>query len=95
MRQRGSGDPELVRADEPPLRRQLSPDFGMNTRDLLGDLDRPNAREQVLDKRSAANSPRAARPLHSVKELADGDHADRPFVVTDCPLDLRIDNPPL
>jgi hypothetical protein len=42
MRQRGGGDPQVVRADELPLRRQLSPEDGVNTRDLFGDLDRPH-----------------------------------------------------
>lgn len=90
MRQRGGGDPEVVRADELPLRRQLSPDVGVNTRDLLGDLDRPHAGEQMLDERASASSLRATRSVHPLKEFADGDDADGPVLLTDCPLDFRI-----
>ncbi len=41
MRQRGGRDPEVVRADELTLGRQLGPDIRVNSRNLLGDLNRP------------------------------------------------------
>ncbi len=90
MRQGGGGDPEVVRADELPVRRQLSPDVGVNTRDGLGDLDRSHAGEQMLDEGASASSLRAARSVHPLQELADRDDADRPVFVTDCRLDLGI-----
>ena len=90
MRQRGGGDPEVVRADELPLRRHSSPDVGVNTRDLLGDLDRAHAGEQMLDERASASSLRATHSVHPLKEFADGDDADGPALLTDCPLDLRV-----
>ena len=63
MRQCSSGDPEIVRADELTLGRQLSPNVCMNSRDLFGDLDRSNPAKQVLYERSA---PRALSPTGAV-----------------------------
>jgi hypothetical protein len=54
------------------LRRQLGPEIGVNARDLLGDLDRPHAGEQVLDECAASSAPLSVRPVHAVQQFADG-----------------------
>jgi hypothetical protein len=54
----------------------------------IGDGDRWQAREQVLDERAATSPSRAAGAVDAVQQLAHRDDADRAILDTEEPLDL-------
>jgi hypothetical protein len=90
VRERGGRYPEVVCADELPPARELGPNVSVNARDLLGDLNCPHASEQMFDECAAASARCAPRAMHAVQELADGDDADRPVLIADRALNIRI-----
>src|SRR4051812_17655915 len=70
------GDPEVVRTDHLAAPGELCPDIGMHTGDRLGDRDRLQAGEQMLDERTAPRTARPRRTMYAVQQLADGHDAD-------------------
>ena len=89
MSDRGRGDPEIVRADDLPAFGELCPDVSVHPRDRLGDRDRLQPCEQVLDERAAARAASPGRAVHAVQQLAYRDDADRALLVAEQAIDLR------
>jgi len=81
-------NPEIVRSDHLTSRAQRRPDVGVDASDRLGDRERLDAREHVLDERAAPGSTRPGRTMHAVEQLADRDDADRPCLFSDQRLEL-------
>jgi hypothetical protein len=67
---------------------EFRPEFGVHARDRLGDRHWLESCENVLDERSPSISTGARGPVHTVQELADGDHADRALLRADESLEV-------
>jgi len=61
----------------------------MDSSDLGGDGYRRQSGEQMLNDRAAASPARSSCPMHPVQQLAHRDHANRTFLLTEKPLELR------
>jgi hypothetical protein len=60
-----------VSADELAALRELSPDVGVNASDLLGDRDRMEIGQEVLDKRGAAGARGSGCAMNAVQQLTN------------------------
>ena len=72
-----------MRPDEVPAPLEVGPNLGMDTRNRLGDRDRIERGQDVLDEGAPAISASTRRAMHPMKELADRDNADRALFVPD------------
>ena len=70
-------DPQVVRADDLTSPAEAGPRLGVDARDRLGDGNRLEPGEQMLDERVPARSRTATGAMNAVQELAHRDHADR------------------
>jgi hypothetical protein len=83
VRQCSGRDPEIVRSDRLAAARESCPDLGVDACNRLGDRDRLDPGEQMLDEGPPPRPPSTGRAKDAVQELAYGHHADRAVLVAD------------
>jgi hypothetical protein len=76
-------------ADDLPALGELRPDVRVYPRDGLGDRERLQPGQKMLDKRAAAGAARSIRSMDAVQQLADRYDADRALLLAEELLDLR------
>jgi hypothetical protein len=89
VRERRRSDPKVVRAHRFPPSAEIRPNGGMYARDWLGNRQRLETCEHMLDERAPVRLPCTGRPVDAMEQLADGDDADRTRLVADELLERR------
>jgi hypothetical protein len=88
-------NPEVMRPNCLATPRQPRPDVCMHARHCLGNGDRRQLREHVLNERVPPSPARADSPMDAVEQFADRDDADRSLFVSEQRLELLTGTFPL
>ncbi len=88
MSERGSGDPEIVAADQFTSAREISPDAGVSSSDLeIGRQNRHDS-ENVLNEALSARTLRGgAGAMNAVEQLGGGDRREMDRLVAEGVID--------